>query len=74
LVAHGRAGAGCREKHIWLANSIFCPTFVKDTLCRFDRGEKRFADLADIASAIDLIEAAYAASPLTPSSPCDRPG
>jgi hypothetical protein len=41
-------------------------------------GEKPIADLADMAAAMDLIEAAYTASPLTPPAPApasrpDRP-
>jgi predicted dehydrogenase len=48
-----------------LTNSAFYPTFVADTLGRLARGEKPIADLADMAAAMDLVEAAYAASPLT---------
>jgi hypothetical protein len=60
-----------------LTNSFFYPTFVEDTLRRLARGEKPIADLDDMAAAMDLVEAAYAASPLTPqapprSSPADR--
>jgi predicted dehydrogenase len=60
-----------------LTNSFFYPTFVEDTLRRVVRGDKPIADLADMAAAMDLVEAAYAASPLTPlapprSSPPDR--
>jgi predicted dehydrogenase len=47
-----------------LTNSFFYPTFVEDTLRRLARGEKPIADLADMAAAMDLVEAAYAASPL----------
>jgi predicted dehydrogenase len=49
-----------------LTNSFFYPTFVEDTLRRLARGEQPIADLADMAAAMDLVEAAYAASPLTP--------
>ena len=61
-----------------LTNSFFYPTFVEDTLRRVARGEKPIAALADMAAAMDLVEAAYAASPLTqpaqaPASPPDRP-
>jgi predicted dehydrogenase len=49
-----------------LTNSFFYPTFVTDTLHRLVHGEKPIAGLADMAEAMDLIEAAYAASPLTP--------
>ena len=48
-----------------LTNSFFYPTFVEDTLRRLVHGEKPVADLADMAEAMDLVEAAYAASPLT---------
>ena len=47
-----------------LTNSFFYPTFVEDTLRRLARGEKPIADLADMAATMDLVEAAYAASPL----------
>jgi predicted dehydrogenase len=61
-----------------LTNSFFYPTFVTDTLRRLARGEKPIADLTDMAAAMDLVEAAYAASPLTPqamarASPPARP-
>jgi predicted dehydrogenase len=61
-----------------LTNSFFYPTFVRDTLRRFAAGEPPIADLADMAEAMALVEAAYAASPLTapgprPASPRDRP-
>jgi predicted dehydrogenase len=46
-----------------LTNSFFYPTFVEDTLRRLARGEKPIADLADMAATMDLVEAAYAASP-----------
>jgi predicted dehydrogenase len=49
-----------------LTNSFFYPTFVEDTLRRLARGEKPIADLSDMAAAMDVVEAAYAASPLTP--------
>ncbi len=48
-----------------MTNSPFYPTFVQDTLRRVARGEKPIADLADMAAAMALVEAAYAASPLT---------
>ncbi len=48
-----------------MTNSPFYPTFVEDTLRRLAHGEKPIADLADMAAAMDLVEAAYAASPLT---------
>jgi predicted dehydrogenase len=47
-----------------LTNAFFYPTFVTDTLHRLARGEKPIAGLADMAAAMDLVEAAYAASPL----------
>ena len=47
-----------------LTNSFFYPTFVEDTLRRVERGEQPIADLADMAAAMELVEAAYAASPL----------
>ena len=61
-----------------LTNSFFYPTFVTDTLRRVAHGEPPIADLTDMAEAMDLVEAAYAASPLTPrapapASPPDRP-
>jgi predicted dehydrogenase len=52
-----------------LTNSFFYPTFVEDTLHRLARGDKPIADLADMAAAMDLVEGAYAASPLTPLAP-----
>ena len=52
-----------------LTNSFFYPTFVEDTLRRLAHGEKPIADLADMAAAMDLVEAAYAASPLGATSP-----
>jgi predicted dehydrogenase len=52
-----------------LTNSFFYPTFVTDTLRRVAHGEKPIADLADMAAAMDLVEAAYAASPLTAPAP-----
>ena len=48
-----------------MTNSPFYPTFVQDTLHRVGRGEAPIADLADMAAAMALVEAAYAASPLT---------
>jgi predicted dehydrogenase len=61
-----------------LTNSFFYPTFVTDTLRRVAYGEAPIADLTDMAAAMDLVEAAYAASPLTPRAPApmsppDRP-
>jgi predicted dehydrogenase len=47
-----------------LTNSFFYPKFVEDTLRRLARGEQPIADLADMAATMDLVEAAYAASPL----------
>jgi hypothetical protein len=47
-----------------LTNSFFYPTFVTDTLRRLARGEKPIADLTDMAAAMDLVEAAYAAGGL----------
>lgn len=44
-----------------LTNSPFYPHFVKDTLHRFANGEPPIADLADMAAAMNLVEAAYAA-------------
>jgi predicted dehydrogenase len=44
-----------------LTNSFFYPTFVTDTLRRLAHGEPPIADLADMAAAMDLVEAAYAA-------------
>ncbi len=44
-----------------MTNSFFYPTFVEDTLRRLANGEKPIADLADMAAAMDLIEAAYGA-------------
>jgi predicted dehydrogenase len=43
-----------------LTNSFFYPTFVDDTLRRVANGEQPIADLADMAEAMDLVEAAYA--------------
>ena len=47
-----------------LTNAFFYPTFVTDTLHRLAHGEQPIAGLADMAAAMDLVEAAYAASPL----------
>jgi hypothetical protein len=44
-----------------LTNSFFYPTFVADTLRRLAHGEKPIAGLADMAAAMDLVEAAYRA-------------
>jgi predicted dehydrogenase len=52
-----------------LTNSFFYPTFVDDTLRRLAGGDKPIADLADMAAAMDLVEAAYTASPLTLPAP-----
>jgi predicted dehydrogenase len=52
-----------------LTNSFFYPTFVTDTLRRLSRGEKPIADLMDMAKVMELVEAAYAASPLTRPAP-----
>ena len=62
-----------------LTNSLVLSDLRRATRCgRLARGEKPIADLADMAEAMDLVEAAYAASPLTApapprSSPRDRP-
>lgn len=48
-----------------LTNAFFYPQFVHDTLARLRDGRPPIADLADNAAAVDLIEAAYAMSPLT---------
>ena len=48
-----------------LTNAFFYPTFVTDTLHRLAHGEQPIAGLADMAEAMDLVEAAYATSPLT---------
>jgi hypothetical protein len=47
-----------------MTNSSFYPTFVEDTLRRVANGQPPIADLSDMAEAMDLVEAAYAASPL----------
>jgi predicted dehydrogenase len=52
-----------------LTNSFFYPTFVQDTLRRVANGEPPIADLTDMAEAMALVEAAYAASPLTAPEP-----
>ena len=44
-----------------LTNAFFYPTFVTDTLRRLAYGEKPIADLADMAAAMNLVEAAYTA-------------
>lgn len=61
-----------------LTNSFFYPTFVTDTLRRFRQGQQPIADLTDMAEAMELVEAAYATSPLSlqapaPASPPNRP-
>jgi len=52
-----------------LTNSFFYPTFVADTPRRLAHGEPAIADLADMVAAMDLVEATYAAFPLTPRAP-----
>jgi predicted dehydrogenase len=47
-----------------LTNAFSYPTFVTDTLHRLGHGEQPIAGLADMAEAMDLVAAAYAASPL----------
>jgi predicted dehydrogenase len=47
-----------------LTNVFFYPEFVRDTLRRVREGRPPIADLADNAAAVELIEAAYAMSPL----------
>lgn len=47
-----------------LTNVFFYPAFVRDTLRRVRAGEKPLADLDDMAAAMDLVQAAYAADPL----------
>ncbi|HET7882161.1 MAG TPA: Gfo/Idh/MocA family oxidoreductase [Acetobacteraceae bacterium] len=66
----------CEVRSMPLTNSAFYPTFVTDTLRRVQRGELPIADLNDMAAAMDLVEAAYAASPLTPpaAAPASPPG
>jgi predicted dehydrogenase len=44
-----------------LTNVFFYPEFVRDTLRRVQAGEKPIADLDDMAAAMDLVQAAYAA-------------
>jgi predicted dehydrogenase len=44
-----------------LTNVSFYPEFVRDTLRRVQTGEKPIADLDDMAAAMDLVQAAYAA-------------
>jgi predicted dehydrogenase len=55
-----------------LTNSFFYPTFVADTLRRLARGERPIADLTDMAEAMELVESAYAASPLSPPASVGR--
>ena len=43
-----------------LTNSFFYPRFVEDTLRRLANGQPPIADVADMAAAMDLVEAAYA--------------
>ena len=47
-----------------LTNAFFYPEFVRDTLARCADGKAPIADLADNAACVELIEAAYAMSPL----------
>jgi predicted dehydrogenase len=47
-----------------LTNVFFYPEFVRDTLRRVREGRNPIADLTDNAEAVELIEAAYAMSPL----------
>jgi len=47
-----------------LTNVFFYPEFVRDTLRRVQAGEKPIADLDDMAAAMDLVQAAYAADVL----------
>ena len=47
-----------------LTNVFFYPEFVRDTLRRVRAGEPPIAGLDDMAAAMDLVQAAYAASPL----------
>lgn len=44
-----------------LTNVFFYPEFVRDTLRRLRAGEAPIADLQDMAAAMDLVQAAYAA-------------
>jgi predicted dehydrogenase len=46
-----------------LTNVFFYPEFVRDTLRRVQTREKPIADLDDMAAAMDLVQAAYAADP-----------
>jgi hypothetical protein len=47
-----------------LTNSPHYPTFVADTLRRLRAGEPPIAGLADAAAAMELVDVAYALSPL----------
>ena len=47
-----------------LTNVFFYPEFVHDTLRRVRDGRKPIADLTDNALAVELIDKAYAMSPL----------
>jgi predicted dehydrogenase len=51
-----------------LTNVSFYPEFVHDTLRRVQAGEKPIADLDDMAAAMDLVQAAYAAGYTRPSN------
>jgi predicted dehydrogenase len=55
-----------------LTNVFFYPEFVRDTLRRVQTGEKPIANLDDMAAAMDLVQAAYAADPLR--DPITPPG
>jgi len=50
-----------------LTNVFFYPQFVRDTIARLRDGRKPIADLSDNAKAVELVEAAYALSPLSAS-------
>ena len=62
IVTNDRVRSTRRMK---LTNVYFYPTFVEDTLRRVRDGRKPIADLTDNAIAVDLIEQAYALSPLS---------
>ena len=48
-------------REMQLTNVFFYPAFVRDTLRRLRAGEPPIADLRDMAAAMDLVQAAYAA-------------
>ena len=50
-----------------LTNVFFYPQFDRDTIARLRDGRKPIADLSDNAKAVELVEAAYALSPLSAS-------